>query len=190
MQLLGNFEEWLHAEHIMNFKKDGLKFLTVFAELRKRSKINKDNLSKAAVLGSSLKTHKRRTEKRLIVIISSAVFNYVINNFWKNNEEKKSWNENCNKLEFKGIGSERKTSRRQGYSNIATKNTKHITHNWMVKLERICVAILRLLTPNQILRLLRTQRGKVKIIVRETSDSSGGCASLCETTGMRFSAEA
>lgn len=55
MQFLGNFEEWLHAEHVVNFKKDGLKFLTVFVELRKRSKINKDNLSIAAVLGSSLK---------------------------------------------------------------------------------------------------------------------------------------
>ena len=74
----------------MNFKKDGLKFLTVFVELRKRSKINKDNLSIAAVLGSSLKKQKRRTEKRLIVIISSAVFNYVINNFWEKGEAKKS----------------------------------------------------------------------------------------------------
>lgn len=179
MQFLGNSEEWLHVVHVVNFKKDGFEFLSVFADLQKRPKINKDNLSIAAWVEP--KFNKQRTEKRLIVIISSAVFNYVINNFWA---KKSSWNENCIIREFKSIfcecNRERKTARRRGYSDNATKNnTKHITHNWMAKLARIRIAILRLLTPNKILRLLRcAQRRRVKIIVRETSDSSGGYTSL------------
>jgi hypothetical protein len=52
----------------------------------------------------------------------------------------------------------------------------------MAKLEGIRIAILQLLTPNRIPNspgfLVVRKRSKVKIIVRKTSDSSGGCAAF------------
>jgi hypothetical protein len=110
-------------------------FSLSFGELRKRSKINKDNLSIAAVEPKNTET--LATEKHLIVIISSAAFNYDINHFFgnkprrKNREMKIALNGNS-----KAIDWDRKTSRRQGYSDSRDKKpAANISHtigwlNW------------------------------------------------------------
>lgn len=103
--------------------------------MRKRSKINKDNLSIAVV---KIGPKKQRTEKRLIVIISSAVFNYVINNFLgearrrgKNREMKIALNGNS-----KASTRNERLQDVRGYSNSRDKKTApNISHtigwlNW------------------------------------------------------------